>query len=178
MLILSYRLLEMNIVLEKNVINLNETAGHNRHVYRPLTLLKIPFRRWKAFFFSKSYYIQQNLIVFEIHFFLNSSKNLQFMWKKKHFHEIVSFDSYSTATFLPSPLLKKSIFEKKPSFFSQKKTISNAFQKFSDFSRILRQNCYDLMIKNFQKFKTVKHRTFLTPDIISWQVSVKNIRVE
>ena len=43
------------------------------------------------------------------------------MWKKKHFHEIVSFDSHSKANFLPSPNLKKSFFLKKPIVFFTKK---------------------------------------------------------
>ena len=49
----------------------NKTAGHHREIYSPLTQVKIPFRRMKAFFFLKKYYLQQILIIFPY---------LQFFW--------------------------------------------------------------------------------------------------
>ena len=96
---------------------INKTAGHNQDIYRPLTLLNIPFRTMKAFS-RKKYYLQQILIFFP---------KLKFFWflhktfisgEKRHFYAI-SFDTHSTAN-LP-PLLSflkkfKLFFKKTPKF--------------------------------------------------------------
>ena len=79
-----------------------------------------------------------------------AKKTSQLRWKR-HFSEIRSFDTHSTAYLPPSLILKKfNFFEKKTRFFFQKTQLSCVFEKSSYFSRILRQICYNLVIKNFQ----------------------------
>ena len=87
---------------------------------------------------------------------------------KRHFQETISFDKHSTVN---SPLKSflgtfKFLIEKNVYFF-QKKNILRTF------SRILRQLCYKLMIKNFQgqKVSDQNHKS----DIIIWQVRVKDV---
>ena len=102
----------------------NETAGHHRHNFRPQTLLQIPFRRIKAFFlkntvFSKLWYSSKYIS------FLISAKKLRLRWKKRHFCELMSFETHLTAKLLPQTVLKKVVFSsKKLIYFSKKIQVS------------------------------------------------------
>ena len=63
-----------------------------------------------------------------------SPKSGHFRWKR-HFCEIISVDTHSTALFAPITILKNS------KYFIQKKSISLSFAKCHFFSRILRKFC-------------------------------------
>ena len=76
---------------------------------------------------------------------------------------MISFDTHSGANFPPLPILRKYILLKKHFFFKKKNEIKNVFENvfenFFYFSRILRQICYNLVIK-VSNFRTVGHRAF------------------
>ena len=104
------------------------TAGYHRHVFRPPILLKMPFKKMKAFFFQKIALIK----------FCNFSKfwNLLIFCKKTQFRgkrlvlEIISFDTvtfdrHSTANLPPLRILKKkTVFSKNPTFFQKQNNFS------------------------------------------------------
>ena len=58
----------------------NKTASHHRHIFRRLSLLKIPFRRMEDVFFRENYYV----------------------------NDIISLDTHSTANLPPLPISKNS----------------------------------------------------------------------
>ena len=108
------------------------------------------FQKEEGIFFKKKL-IFPNLKIVE--FLLQKTSQLKL---KRHFKEIVSFDTHSTASSPFVPILKrKTFFHKNP--LSKKKQISYVFKKSYYFSRIVRQICYNLVMKNF-KFRIV--RTF------------------
>ena len=86
----------------------------------------------KTFFFSKKthsssiFFVNLNLFDFW--------QKTEIKMEKKHFQEIISFDTHSTAKLPPLPILKKY-----PTF--SKKKLSYVFEKSCYLSRILRQTC-------------------------------------
>ena len=66
------------------------------------------------------------------------------------------------------------VFHENP-IFSQKNQVLYVFENSYYSSRILRQLCYDLVVKNFQSQNRPHIRS---SDILNWQVNVKNVRVE
>ena len=74
----------------------NKAAGYHRHIFCRPFLLKMPFKRMKAFF-SKNTLSLSNFVIFpnsKICWFFE--KNSQLRWKR-HFQEKISFDTHSTA---------------------------------------------------------------------------------
>ena len=124
----------------------NKTAGHHRHIFCPLILLKISFRKMKAVFQIK-----------------NSSDFCKKPWiqvEKRHIYEIISFDTHSTAN-LPH-FLKSSKFKFffRKNLFIFKKRNSVRFVKYYYFCRLLRQIWFTLDIINWQKCKNVWFQRF------------------
>ena len=104
----------------------NKAATHHRHIFCFLTLLKIPFRRIKLFLSRK------NTILFPNSKFYDFCKKPSIQVQKRHFYEIISMDTHSTANSPPN------FYQKTPNFVR--------FDKFYYFGRILRPICYNLVI--------------------------------
>ena len=119
---------------------LNKTAGHHRHFFRQMVLLKIHFRRmWKRFL-EKCF-----LSNFEI-FWCLKKPTIQVKNKKFSWNIIIWYAFYSKfATF---NAFEKSHFPEKPQFFFGKKTKIHSKKPYY-FSRILQQSRNNLVIKNF-----------------------------
>ena len=75
----------------------NMAGGHHQHIFHPLFLLKRPFKKMKAFFFSKKNYHHQISIIFPNLKFVDFCKKTSTQPEKRHFYEIISFDTHSTA---------------------------------------------------------------------------------
>ena len=143
----------------------NKTAGHHWHIFCPPFLLRDTFQKDESVL-SKKYYLQQILIIFpnlKFLFFwflqktLNSGGKKTFLWNNIWY---VFYSKFATFT----NFVKIQFFPKKPIFVH--------FEKSYCFSRILRQFCYNLVIKIFHGRNRRTSDTF-TSDIINWQVSVK-----
>ena len=102
----------------------NKTAGYNRRIFGPPTLLKMPLHKLLFSKFS--------------HFFANTS-----IWVGKTFQEMLSFDRIYQICHLYR-------FWKKKNLIFDKTQISWVFEKSYYFIRILRQICYNLVIEDFQ----------------------------
>ena len=105
---------------------------------------KCYLRRWKRLFFQSTLFILfDNLSIFgQKHLTINVKKT------KRHFQEIWSFDTHSTANLPPLVIFKtSSFFGKKLIFYSKTNQIFGSFEKFYYFSRILRLICYYLVEK-------------------------------
>ena len=150
------------------ILYLNKTAGHHRHIFSPLTLQKIPFRRMKAC-------VEKNVSSAN---FDDSSKfkifliavKTQFRWKKTFSWNIIWYTLYNKfATF--------TFFDKIEFFFEKThivpKKISYVFKKFFISVAFYGKFAIIWWGKNF-KFITVEHRTLSTSVISNRQVSVKN----
>ena len=83
-----------------------------------------------------------------------------FFFAKRHFQEILPFYPHLTSNLLPFQNI----------FFSKTPTFKRFHKKLYYLIRILRQICYNLVIKKFQTFKT--HIS------CNWQVNFENVRVE
>ena len=130
---------------------LNKTAGHHWYIFHLLALLKIPWRKMKAFLQINT--IFRKLWQFcQIQNFSDFCKNPQFRWNKEIlWNNIIWYAFYSKfAAFLD---FEKDVFffEKKYLFF--KKTQISNIKKSHCFSRIPLQICYHLVIKSFQEQK-------------------------
>ena len=65
--------------------------------------------------------------------------------------EKILFDTHSTANLPPLAIFENSSFcSKKPIYFFKKKPNFKRFEKSQNFSRILQQNCYNLVMEKFQ----------------------------
>ena len=109
---------------------INKTAGHNRHDFRVLTLLKIPFRRLKVL-------SRKTVIVFsKFEIFMISTQNLQSRWKKTFLKNNIIWLAFS-ANLLLFILKKLNLSEEKNTFFP--KTNPNCVHIWG----IIRKICYD-----------------------------------
>ena len=84
----------------------NKMASHRRHIFCRLVLLKILFRKTKAFFQKKilSSSIFENFSHCKI--FLTSAESLKFRRKKRQFCEMISLNMHSAANLPAIPILK------------------------------------------------------------------------
>ena len=119
----------------------NKTPDFSRADFRSPTLLNMIFRRMKALFFREKLQIFQ---LFEIWKFPVFFAKLQFIGEKRHFEEIIWIDTVSTANFPPK---KFKFYFQKHIISAKRKQIASLFEKFFYFSRILRQICYNLVVK-------------------------------
>ena len=120
----------------------NKTACFYRHIVRPLNLLKIPFKKMKAFFIQ--IFSSSNLVFFP---------NLIFLWfvqttldssgKKTLFWYNIIWCAFYRKFALFNDFEKVNFFSKKPSIFSKNPNFVR-FAKSYNFSLILRQTCYNL----------------------------------
>ena len=107
---------------------INETANHHRHIFLPLALQQIPFRRMKAFFQKIS--PTANFYNFsKLKIFLVLAENPQFRWENRHSYEMIPFDTHSAANMPPVTILKKIqvLFDKTHLLFLRKKPKLRAF---------------------------------------------------
>ena len=109
----------------------------------PHILLKMSFKRMKAFFFQK--YFHQIFPNLKILIFLQTPQ----LRCKRAFWEIISFDSHLQQICYVYRFWKNQVFFIKIPTFS-KTQISNVFEKTHNFSRILQQICYKFLIEKFQ----------------------------
>ena len=95
----------------------NKTPGYLRDILRPPTLLKMPFRRMKAFFFSKYFLfiINPNFSNF-IFVLIFSQKTSKIRWND-FLEEIIPFETHSRKKMPPLAILKNL------KVFSSEKTI-------------------------------------------------------
>ena len=118
-----------------HIVFWNKTASYGWHIFRLYILVKTLFKRMKAFFkhsLSSSYFlIFPNLKVFW--FF---ARKPQLRWKR-HFHEIISFDTQSTASLPFLTILKKFKY-----FFRKRHYIFSENPNFWTFWKILLVHSY------------------------------------
>ena len=123
--------------------------------FPPPNFVKDAFQKNESvFFYFKKYPLFIKICnFFKFKNFLVSLPKItsQLEWKK-HFQEIISFHTHSTGNLQLLPTLKKKsgFFSKKTQNFLNQTQISYVFEKSYYFSRILRQICCNLVIKNFQ----------------------------
>ena len=99
---------------------INKAVGYHQYIFRLLILVKMPFKKIKAFFFKKLSFIFSNFSNFKIFKFL--PKNLTIQVEKNKYFDIISFDLLSTTISSPSTTLTKFKFssEKTQVFFRKK----------------------------------------------------------
>ena len=115
--------------------------------FRPPILLKMLFKRMKAFFFQKYFlHIFSKFSKFEIFLIFFCKKTSQLRWKR-HFEEIISFDTHSTEKLTPLSISKRTSFFKETQLFNQKTQLLYVFEKSYNLSRILRHICHDLQFE-------------------------------
>ena len=109
----------------------NKTAGYHRHIFRPPIFLKMPFKRKKAFFFSKNTLSSSNFVIFPnfkqvfliIFFQKKMTMKVEKKFSRNNIHWYIFDSKFSTFT----------DFEKKLKFFSKNPT---SFQKNPNFAGI------------------------------------------
>ena len=83
----------------------NKTAGYHRRIFHPRSLIKMPVKRMRSFFFQIP--SSSNFVNFPIFKFFTVLQNPSIRVGKRHFNVIRWFDTHSTANLLSSAILKK-----------------------------------------------------------------------
>ena len=128
---------------------INKTVCYHRRIFCPPILFKMPFERKETFFFQKFFIyllIFPNFIIF--YFF---QKKSQLRWKRL-FKEITSVHMLFSPNLPPYRFQKNSSFsfKNKTSIFSKYPNFVSIGEISSSVTFLLRQICYNLVIKNSQ----------------------------
>ena len=139
-------------------------AGHQRHIFHPVVLLMIPFGKMKAFCQNKNC-LQQIVLIFpNLNFFRFLQKKLSLQTEKRHFYEIISFNTNSTANLSPLLILKKfKFFSKKTSILFKNTQILNVLR---NLNISIRQICHNLVVNSFH-YKNRRTSDTFTSDFIN-----------
>ena len=148
-----------------------KTAGYHQHIFRLPILVKMPFKRWKRFFFKILcfFIIFSNFSNFET-FLIFSRKTLQ-LWWKRHFQEIIPFDTHSTKNFPNLAILKNyRPFMEKTYVFSQETPKLNVLRNPTILGAFYSKNVLEFGEKKLSFIKVNEHRER------NWQTSGKKKR--
>ena len=128
--------------------NIYKTAGYHQHILRLPTLVKMHFWKMRTLLFlkktfSSSYFL--NFPTFKVYCFF-CQINLIMRAEKTFLRNITIWYAFYSKFATLSDLIKIQNFSKNPSILWKNPNFER-FEKFYDFSRILRQGCYNWMQK-------------------------------